>query len=157
MDKSENARSLGTLISYGNFRMIDLGDLTINREQELACPSNLVGTVDLYLTTHHGARTSGPAPLVHALRPRVAIMNNGAKKGGDAEAWQIVKSSPGIEDIWQGHFALAAGPANNAAEPFIANMEENCQGHWLKVSAESNGAFTVTNGRNKHSKTYKKR
>jgi competence protein ComEC len=154
-DKSENARSVGTLITFGKFRMIDLGDLTWNKELELACPNNLIGTVDLYLTTHHGLDMSGPAALVHALKPRVAIMNNGAKKGGAPVAWQVVKSSPGLQDIWQVHFSLAGGKENNAADAQIANMEENCQGLGLKVSAMQDGTFTVSNLRNGERKTYK--
>jgi beta-lactamase superfamily II metal-dependent hydrolase len=154
-DPTENARSVGTLVTFGKFRFADLGDLTWNKELDAMCPNNLLGTVDVYLTTHHGMDASGPVAIVHALQPRVAIMNNGAKKGGSAPAWQVIKNSPGLEDIWQGHFALAGGKDNNAGEKFIANPEESCQGHWIKLSAKSNGEFTVTNGRNRFSKTYK--
>ena len=153
-DPSENAQSIGLLITYGKFRMIDLGDLTWNKELGLACPDNRIGTVDVYLSTHHGLDLSGAPPLVHALHPLVAIMNNGAKKGGAPEAWQTMHSSPGLEDIWQLHYALEAGKANNAPEAFIANLEENCRGNWIKLSAEPDGQFTVTNGRNGKTKAY---
>jgi competence protein ComEC len=156
-DKTENARSTGTLITFGKFRFLDLGDLTWNKEQELVCPNNLVGTVDVYLSTHHGTDTSGPATIVHALKPRVAIMNNGATKGGSAPAWQVVHGSPGIQDIWQLHYAVSAGKLNNVSEQFIANPDQaDDQGKWIKLSAESNGNFTVTNSRNNFSKTYKR-
>src|ERR1700678_1454025 len=85
VDTSENARSLGTLFTYGKFRFIDLGDLTKQKEMQLVCPKNLVGTVDLYLTTHHGLNQSNSPAIVDALHPRVAIMNNGAKKGGSPD------------------------------------------------------------------------
>jgi competence protein ComEC len=75
----------------------------------LVCPNNLVGTVDVYLTTHHGMDMSGPATIVHALKPRVAIMNNGATKGGAVPAWQVVHNSPGLQDLWQLHYAVAGG------------------------------------------------
>ena len=153
-DPSENAQSIGMLITYDKFRMIDLGDLTWNKELGLACPDNKIGTVDVYLSTHHGLNQSGAPPLVHALHPLVAIMNNGARKGGSVEAWQTMHSSPGLEDIWQLHFALEAGKANNAPDDFIANLEEHCQGNWIKVAAEPDGHFTVTNGRNGKTKTY---
>jgi len=153
-DPSENARSIGLLITYGKFRIIDLGDLTWNKELGLACPDNKIGAVDVYLSTHHGLDASSAPPLVHALHPLVAIMNNGAKKGGSPEAWQTMHSSPGLEDIWQLHYALEAGKANNAPEAFIANLEENCQGNWIKLSAEPDGKFTVTNGRNGKTKAY---
>jgi len=64
--------------------MIDLADLTGTREYDLVCPANKIGAVDLYLVSHHGIDTSGSPQLVHALHPRVAIMNNGARKGGRA-------------------------------------------------------------------------
>lgn len=156
-DATENARSLGILVEYGKFRFVDLGDLTWNKELELACPENRLGGVDVYLTTHHGMDASGPAAIVHGLRPRVAIMNNGAKKGGSPAAWQVVKRSPGLEDFWQVHFALAGGKENNVAEDHIANLEEKCQGHGLKVSADKNGAFQVENERNGANKSYAKR
>jgi len=156
-DPTENARSTGVLVRFGQFRFLDIGDLTWNKEIELVCPVNRIGKVDLYLTTHHGADTSGPAAIVHALRPRVAIMNNGARKGGSPSAWQVIKSAPGLEDFWQVHFAMAGGKENNVAEEQIANLEENCQGHGLSVSAKENGEFTVSNGRNSVSKTYRRR
>jgi beta-lactamase superfamily II metal-dependent hydrolase len=156
-DKSENARSLGFVLNYGKFRFVDLGDLTSAKEVDLVCPKNLLGTVDVYLTTHHGLDASNPKAIVHALHPRVAIMNNGAKKGGVPAAWQIVKSSPGLEDLWQVHFAIAGGKETNVPEPMIANIEENDEGKSLKVSALDDGSFTVTNPRNKYSKSYPKK
>ncbi len=88
------------------------------------------------------------------MAPRVAIMNNGARKGGDPKGWKTVKDSPGLEDLWQLHFAVAGGTEANSPDPFIANVDEPCQGQYLKVTAEANGAFTVYNPRNKYSKTY---
>ena len=155
-DPSENARSIGAIIAFGRFRMADLGDLTWNKEQELVCPDNLLGTVDLYLTTHHGTDASGPPVIVHALKPRVAIMNNGATKGGSAEAWQTVHDSPGLEDLWQLHYAKAGGKDHNVAESMIANPDESTA-FFIKVSAQRDGTFTVTNARTKLTKTYQAR
>jgi competence protein ComEC len=155
-DPTENARSLGTLISYGKFRFADLGDLTKRKERELVCPNNLVGTVDLYLTTHHGLDQSNAKAIVDALHPRVAIMNNGAHKGGMPEAWQTVHDSPGLQDLWQLHYAMDTDKAHNAPEAFIANPEEPCRGKYIKVTAEPNGRFTVLNSRNNYQKTYPK-
>jgi competence protein ComEC len=153
-DPTENARSLGFLLTYGKFRMINLGDLTSQKEASLVCPQNRLGTVDLYVTAHHGLDTSNPQPLVHALAPRVAVMNNGARKGGSPKAWSIIKSSPGLEDLWQVHFAMGGGSDANVADSFIANLNEVCEGQSLKVSAMNDGSFTVLNNRNKYSKSY---
>ena len=153
-DPSENAQSIGILIKYGKFRLIDLGDLTRNKEYELACPVNRVGKVDVYVATHHGMNLSGSPAIVQAMAPRVAIMDNGAHKGGSPEAWQVMHTSPGLEAIWQLHYAAEAGPQCNAPEPFIANPEENCQGYGLTLSASADGAFVVTNARNGYSIKY---
>jgi beta-lactamase superfamily II metal-dependent hydrolase len=154
-DKSENARSMGLLFTFGKFRMVNLGDLTARKEVELMCPENRIGAVDLYLTTHHGLAQSNAKEIVHAIQPRVAIMNNGAKKGGSPDAWKIIKASPGLEDLWQLHFAIAGGTETNSPETFIANLEERCEGKYIKVSANQDGSFTVVNARNGFSKTYK--
>jgi beta-lactamase superfamily II metal-dependent hydrolase len=154
-DKSENARSTGTLIAFNKFRIIDLGDLTWNKEHDLVCPNNKVGKVDVYLTTHHGMNISGPAAIVDALHPKVAIMNNGARKGGTPEAWQTIHNSPGLEDIWQVHYAIAGGKDNNVPDTFIANIDEQCEGKYIQLTVMPDGTFTVTNSRNKFSKTYK--
>lgn len=156
-DPGENAKSVGMMIRFGEFRLLDLGDLSWNGELDLACPVHRLGTVDVFLTTHHGARMSCPNALVHPLRPRVAIMNNGARKGGAPEVWQAVHSSPGLEDIWQLHFSVAGGDENNAPKGLIANLHEECTGHGLKLSADSDGTFTVVNTRTGLTKTYKAR
>ena len=152
-DKTENARSVGIVLAYGSFRMLDIGDLTWNKEHDLVCPKNLIGTVDLYLTTHHGLDISGAPVIVHAIRPRVAIMNNGAKKGGTPRAWQTVRDAPGLQDLWQLHYAVDAGATHNAPEPFIANLDEKTS-YGIKVSARRDGSFAVTNARTKQTKRY---
>lgn len=157
LDPSENARSVGVLITYGHFRFLDLGDLTKKKEIELACPNNLLGKVDLFLVTHHGADLSNPKALVWALHPRVAVIDNGPRKGSSPAAWQIVHDSPGLEDLWQLHYAEESDKAHNVADPRIANVKENCEGKYLKVTAESDGAFTVTNSRTAEQKTYAKK
>lgn len=153
-DPSENARSLGILVQFGKFRFLDLGDLTWNKEVDLVCPDNRIGTVDVYLSTHHGMDISNPPALVHAVRPRVVIMNNGARKGGAPAAWQVMRSAPGLEDLWQVHYAMAGGKEHNAPDPLIANLDERCEGHQLQLSARADGSFTVRNSRNKYEKTY---
>jgi beta-lactamase superfamily II metal-dependent hydrolase len=155
VDETENARSLGVLITYGKFRVLDLGDLTKRKEGELMCPNNLIGTVDLYVVSHHGWDQSNSKAMVWAVHPRVAIMDNGAKKGGSPPAWQTVHDSPGLEDLWQVHYAIEGGKEHNVADDKIANLEEKCEGKYIKVTAEGDGSFTVMNARNGVSKTYK--
>jgi beta-lactamase superfamily II metal-dependent hydrolase len=153
-DPSENARSVGLVLQYGKFKFVDLGDLTAAKEVELVCPNNRIGTVDLYLTTHHGLDQSNAQPIVHALHPRIAVMNNGAKKGGSPTAWQTIKDSPGLEDMWQVHYSFAGGKEHNVAESMIANLEEHCEGNYIRVSANPDGSMTLFNSRNKFEKTY---
>ncbi len=154
-DPTENARSVGTLITFEKFRILDMGDLTWNKEHELVCPNNKVGTVDLYIVSHHGSDLSGSPAFVQGIHPRVAIMDNGARKGGSASTWQIIHASPGLEDIWQLHFAISGGKDNNTPDMFIANTDEvGDQGNWIHVTVHPDGSFVVTNPRNKYSKTY---
>jgi beta-lactamase superfamily II metal-dependent hydrolase len=154
-DPTENARSVGTLINFGNFRALDMGDLTWNKEHELVCPNNKIGTVDLYIVSHHGSDLSGSPAFVQGIHPRVAIMDNGARKGGSPSVWQIIHSSPGIEDIWQLHFAIGGGKDNNSPDTFIANTDEvGDQANWIHVTVHPDGSFIVYNARNKYSKTY---
>jgi len=154
-DPTENARSIGFVLTYGRFRFVDLGDLTWNKELELACPEHRIGPVDLYLTTHHGLDQSGCPQIVHGMRPRVAIMNNGARKGGSPAAWRIVASSPGLQDLWQLHYSLAGGKEANVGEERIANLDEKCQGFGIEVEASRDGVLTVRNQRNGYAKTYR--
>lgn len=120
----ENAQSISLVFSYGKFRTINMGDFVFNKEVELMCPNNPVGTVDLYLTSHHGTDQSGSAALVHALAPRVAVMHNGTRKGGAVPVYKVLYSSPGLENLWQLHYAYAGGLEYNTPGLFIANIED---------------------------------
>jgi competence protein ComEC len=152
----DNAASIGTIWQFGKFRMADFGDLLQWAEIKLMCPENRIGAVDLYMVNHHGLDRSNAPALVHGLQPKVAIVNNGERKGISPDVAKTLRSSPGIQDIWQLHYSTTAGPDLNSAEQFLANMKaQDCQGQWIKVSARRDGSFTVTNGRNQFSKTYR--
>jgi competence protein ComEC len=179
-DPTEDAQSVGSYIRFGKFRTVHMTDLTWNKEMALMCPNNRLGTVALLLVSHHGLPSSNSPALVHALAPRVAIMNNGTRKGGQPDAMQILYSSPGLEDLWQMHFSLLGGQEYTAPGLFIANGVDEPQAsmpvaplpapapgpgvppppqhdgtaYWIKVSARPDGSFTVTNARNGFSKTY---
>jgi beta-lactamase superfamily II metal-dependent hydrolase len=157
-DKTENSRSVGFLFTYGKFKFLDLGDLTWDREMMLACPVNKIGTVTLFQASHHGfsGGQSGSPAFVWALKPQVVIVNDGARKGFDANAYDIIQKIPGIEGIWQVHRAVQSDAAHNTSESMIANLDEGAadQGLGLEVTASKNGNFTVTNARNNFQKTY---
>ena len=180
---SENHQSAGFAMAFGRFRMLNLGDLTWSREFALMCPTNNIGTFDLYLTNHHGLDQSGSPALVHAIQPRVAVMNNGTRKGGAVQTFQTLESSPGFDDLWQLHWSYAGGVEHNAPGLMIANIDAPNQlaaiigmtpgalsvveppagpggdaahapAHYIKVSARTDGSFTVINSRNGYSKAY---
>jgi beta-lactamase superfamily II metal-dependent hydrolase len=156
----ENGSSVGTLLTYGKFRFVDLGDLPWYQEQLLACPVNMLGTVDVYQTTHHGLERSGSPQIVWALKPRVAVMNDGPGHGGDPATFETLRKSPEFEDLWQIHFAPKTDKALQSDEKMIANMGtsvEECKGNWIRVTVKPNGEYTVTNGRNNFSKSYMSR
>ena len=147
-DPSDNARSVGFLLSFGRFQFLDLGDLTWNIEQQLVCPSNSIGNVSLYQVTHHGASNSNPPVLIESVGPLAAVMNNGPQKGGAAD---VVKRLAGIP-LFQLHRNLATTDADNASADRIANLgpEENCLAHYIKATVAADGSsFTIANTRNK--------
>jgi len=154
-DPSENARSNGILVTFGKFRFLDLGDLTGAKEIALVCPNNPIGTVDLFLVSHHGMNLSNSRSLVNAVHPRVAIMNNGARKAGSPEAWQTVHDSPGLEDLYMLHTAEGSDAAHNSPESLIANPKGAAtDGAYFKVIASPSGSFSVTNTRTGQTKDY---
>jgi competence protein ComEC len=153
-DQTENKRSLGTLFTYGKLRILDLGDLTRDKELELVCPKNKLGPIDIYIVSHHGWYQSSSPQLLSAIAPRVAIMDNGAKKGGTPSTWDNIKKAPRLEDLWQLHFSEEGGTAHNAAAEFIANPQGPDEGNDLELTAWSNGKFEVLNSRTQKAKKY---
>jgi len=180
-NNAEDPQSVGIHVAFGKFRTVHLGDLTKNKEFELMCPTNRIGTVDVLLGLHHGQSSSNSEVAVHAMHPRVAIMNDGTRKGGEPDVMKTVHSSPGLEDLWQLHFSLLSGQEYSVPGMFIANPIDEQQAampiaplaapppgpgappapvhngtaYWIKVSAKQDGSFTVTNSRNGFSKTYR--
>jgi competence protein ComEC len=146
-DHSENEFSLGFAMNFGKLRLVDLGDLPWAKELELMCPANKLGKADIYVATHHGLFFSGSPALVRGIAPRVAIMENGAKKGGSPSAWDILHSSPGLAAIYQLHWSEEGGAAHNASPEFLANLAGADTGYDLKLSAFPDGSFDVFNGR----------
>src|SRR5262244_513007 len=168
VDKSENAQSVGSHVTFGKFRVLHLGDLTWNKEFDLMCPQNRLGTVDLWIVSHHGQAISNSEVLAHAIQARAAIMNNGTRKGGQPDAMKILFTIPGLEDLWQMHFSQLSGQEYTVPGVFIANGLDEAQqtvpvapfqaqpgtqappppvhngtAYWFKVVAESDGTFTV--------------
>ncbi len=154
-ETGENQQSLGILISYGEFRILDLGDLTASHEHDLVCPSNKIGTVSVFVSSHHMGAVANTPQLVHAIHSKVAISNNGPRKGGAPAAWQTLHDTPGLQDIWQLHYGIEGGKDHNAPDTFLANVDEICEGKWLRLTAEKDGSFTIFNSRNKFEKSYK--
>lgn len=146
-EDTENDRSLGIILTFGKLRILDLGDLTWAKERPLVCPTNKLGPVDIYVVSHHGFNHSGSPALLNGIAPRVAIMDNGATKGGDPGPWDIIEHSPRIKDLWQLHTATHSDAAHNVSDARIANLPGPDAGHYLQLTAQRNGSFSVTNAR----------
>ena len=153
-DQTENGRSLGVLLTFGKLRILDLGDLNSDKEVQLACPVNKLGDVDIYVVSHHGSTTSNSREFLNAIAPRVAIMDNGASKGGAPSSWEAIKKSPRLEELWQLHFANEGGAEHNVPDSFIANVSGPDAGHYLKLTAWPDGNFEVFNSRTKQTVHY---
>jgi competence protein ComEC len=138
-DKTDNINSVGVLLTFGRFKFFDGGDLTWNIENRLACPRNLIGVVDVYQVDHHGLDSSNNPALIRALKPRVALINDGPRKGGEAGTYARLKSMKEIEAIYQLHRNARTTDKDNAPSSFVANDEEACQGNFIKLSVEPGG------------------
>ncbi|HKW64414.1 MAG TPA: MBL fold metallo-hydrolase [Candidatus Acidoferrum sp.] len=153
-DQSENGRSLGVVLTFGKLRILDLGDLTSDKEAQLVCPVNKLGAVDIFVVSHHGSVSSNSREFLNSIAPRVAIMDDGAAKGGAPSSWDAIKKSTRLEDLWQLHFANEGGAEHNAADSFIANVSGPDTGNYLKLTAWPDGSFEVFNSRTKQTKHY---
>ena len=153
-DQTENARSLGVLIRFGNLKILDLGDLTWDKERDLMCLDNRLGKVDVLVVSHHGWYQSSSPALVDAIHPRVAIMDNGAKKGGSIPVLDTVRKTPDIEALWQLHYSDEGGAAHNTKSGYIANLDGPDAGHDIEITASRDGSFTVHNSRTGMDKDY---
>ncbi|MDQ2839563.1 MAG: MBL fold metallo-hydrolase [Acidobacteriota bacterium] len=153
-DQTENARSLGIEITYGKLKILDLGDLTWDKEMQLMCPTNKLGHVDIYIVSHHGWYQSSSPALVDALHARIAIMDNGAKKGGSTPTLLTLSKAPGLETLWQLHYSDEGGSAHNAPQRYLANIQGADEGNYFKLTAAKDGSFEVLNSRTHFAQKY---
>jgi competence protein ComEC len=151
-DPLENPRSTGFVAAFGKFRFLDVGDLSGQPLFDLVCPRNLIGSVDVYLVAHHGGPDVADPATFAAFKPRVAIMNNGLKKGGARATYETLHQVSNLEDVWQLHRSDDAGDQNFAADR-VANPDESTA-YWIKLTASEDGSFRVLNARTGLSKSY---
>lgn len=155
-DTSENGRSVALLLSWGEFEFLNLADLTWNISQRLVCPANQIGEIDLYQVTHHGGNASNNPVLLRSLRPTVAIMVNGPRKGGHPDTIKWLGEIASLKALYQLHRNVQISAYQNTPADFIANLDEQPdEAHMITVSVDAaKRAFTVTNGRTKESRNY---
>jgi len=156
-DLEDNA-SIGLLYTYGRFRYYDGADLESHYAHEMVCPNNPIGTVDLWAVNVHGQSKGFSAAMASALKAPVVIEFNDGRmgRGNDPDVWAGLHALPTTPDIWLLHVNERSGPEKNPPADFIANLQGTDGMKSLKISANQNGTFTVTNERNGFSKTYKK-
>ncbi len=152
-DQTENGRSLGIEVNYGKLRLLDLGDLTWDKERDLVCPANKLGAIDILVVSHHGWSQSSSPAFVHGIHPRVAIMDNGEKKGGSPGTFDTFKSSPGLEALYQLHYSVESAGKNMPAED-ISNLQGTDSANPIELTADRTGGFTITNDRTHQSRTF---
>jgi competence protein ComEC len=157
-DQTENARSLGVQITFGKLKILDLGDLTWDKEMELMCPANKLGTVDVLVVSHHGWNQSSSPALVQAIHPRVAVMDNGETKGGSIETFKTLAATTSPNGaptpLWQLHFSDEAGKPLNQPDKFIANPPGPDAGYGLELTASPDGSFSILNLRTHSTQSY---
>jgi competence protein ComEC len=154
-DETEDSRSVGVMINFGRLKILNLADLSWDKEIELMCPMNPLGKADILVVSHHGwDRSSSPA-LIDAIHPRVAIMNNGATKGGSISVLDTITRSPGLEALWQLHFSEEGGTAHNAPAEYIANLQGKDAGNYIELTASKDGSFSVFNSRTNSTKRWR--
>jgi len=73
------------------------------------------------------------------------------------EVMKVIHSAPGLE-LWQLHFSELSGQKYTVPGIDRSNAHteraQNGVAYWIKVSAQADGSFTVTNGPNGFSKSY---
>lgn len=159
-DASDNAASLSILVQFGAFRFLCCGDLTWNVEAKLVTPRNPVGTVDLFMVTHHGLPTSNNPVLVLAVDPTVTVMCNGPTKGGAESTLQTLRRIKSLQDMYQLHQNVKLDKSLQAPAEFIANTgpTASCRGQWIKAVIAPDGAsYSVQIGPNGTKRTYRTR
>jgi beta-lactamase superfamily II metal-dependent hydrolase len=152
IDTSDNARSLGFVLSFGDFCFLDLGDLTWNVEHRLVSPTNRIGEVDVYQVTHHGLEISNNPVLIKSVNPRVAVCNNGPRKGGHPSVIATLRRLPDIQGIYQLHRNLGATDGENADADHIANdlrKKQTGQTIALAVAADAKSYKVTVPGKGK--------
>ena len=165
----ENRRSVASVLRVGKVSIALFGDLSWDKERELSCPIGKLGHVNLLIVTQHGSNISSNPANIADMRPDIALMGMGGKKGGDADPIKVIKASPGLMGFWQTHESFAH-PEWSGDKQMIANLNPPAavvaahakelftvppdRGHAIHAEITRDGKITMTNDRNGYSKTY---
>lgn len=148
-DPTDNAKSVSFLLTFGKFSFLCCGDLTWNVEAKLVTPNNPVGTVEMFMVTHHGMNTSNNPVFVKAIQPHVAVMCNGPTKGGHLSTQKTLRETKSLEAVYQLHRNVDLTDEEQTPAEFIANKEPTaqCKGVFVKASVAPGGeSYTVQIG-----------
>lgn len=150
----ENPNSVGVVASFGKTRILHMGDATKNIEMALVCPVNKIGPIDLLVVSHHGSGLSSSSQLLGAIAPRVALMGNGPRKGGDKQVFEALAAAPSKPVLWQQH-AATRSPEVDRPESYVVNPNGPTDaGLSIEATVSPSGVIKVTNPRNGFSETY---
>ena len=170
---AENTHSVASLVSYGKVKIAMFGDLSWKVEHDLSCPVTRLGHVQVLIATQHGSKISSNPANIADMKPDIAVVGMGGKKGGDEGPIKTIQASPGLMGFWQTHESFA-NPALGASDKnMVANLNPSKeavasqakamftappdQGHAIHLDVFKDGKVVVTNDRNGFSKTYQTR
>ena len=94
----ENGQSVGSVITFGKFRMIDLGDLLWNNEFDFMCPNNLIGhrrPLHRVSPRHRPVGIAGARAWAAAARGDLAERHAEGRHAPDVADAELVAELPG--------------------------------------------------------------
>lgn len=143
----ENPASIGIVATFGKARVLSLADTTADVELTLVCPVNRLGPIDLLIVSHHGSAQSTTAQLLGSTAPRVALLGNGVRKGGDRKVLELLAAASPRPDLWQQHSATRSPELDVAPERIANNEGGGDAGYSLDAWLWRDGRMRVVNAR----------
>jgi hypothetical protein len=82
-------------------------------------------------------------------------MGNGTQKGCGPETITTLRNTPSVQAQYQLHKNIRKDSLYNTDEKYIANLREQCDGNYIKLTVQPNGKkYTVSIPATKHERTF---